>query len=252
MYVDECGNPDLKSSDNPIHRFLSLTGVIIDLDYVNSTLYRQIESLKSKYFGSHPDDPIILHRKEIVNAKHPFEVLRDKKIRKQFDTELLYFLKTWEYTVVSVCLDKQSHKETYQVWRYEPYHYCLALLLERYAIFLEQRQAQGDVMAESRGGKKDRKLKDSFSRLWKSGTEYVTPERFQIVLTSKQLKVKPKANNISDLQIADIIAHPSRTEILIENDKRDTQLAPFAKKIVAILEGKYYQHEGSIFGKKFI
>lgn len=102
MYVDECGNPDLKSSDNPIHRFLSLTGVIIDLDYVNSTLYRQIESLKSKYFGSHPDDPIILHRKEIVNAKHPFEVLRDKKIRKQFDTELLYFLKTWEYTVVSV------------------------------------------------------------------------------------------------------------------------------------------------------
>jgi len=252
MYVDECGNPDLESSDNPIHRFLSLTGVIIELDYISSTLYGQIESLKSKYFGSHPDDPIILHRKEIVNAKYPFEVLRDKKIRKQFDTELLDFLKTWKYTVVTVCLDKQSHKETYQVWRYEPYHYCLALLLERYAIFLEQRKAQGDVMAESRGGKEDRKLKDSFCRLWKGGTEYVTPERFQKVLTSKQLKVKPKANNISGLQIADIIAHPSRTEILLENSKRDTQLAPFAKKVVAILEGKYYQHEGRIFGKKFI
>lgn len=245
MYVDECGNPDLKSSDNPIHRFLSLTGVIIDLDYVSSTFYGQIESLKSKYFGSHPDDPIILHRKEIVNAKYPFEVLRDKKIRKQFDTELLDFLKTWEYIVVTVCLDKQSHKETYQVWRYEPYHYCLALLLE-------QCQAQGDVMAESQGGKEVRKLKDSFSRLWKGGTEYVTPERFQKVLTSKQLKVKPKGNNISGLQIADIIAHPSRTEILLENDKRDTQLAPFARKIVAILEGKYYQHEGRTFGKKFI
>ena len=252
MYVDECGNPDLESSDNPIHRFLSLTGVIIDLDYVNTTLYGQIESLKSKYFGSHPDDPIILHRKEIVNAKYPFEVLRDKNIRKQFDTELLDFLTNWEYTVVTVCLDKQSHKETYQVWRYEPYHYCLALLLERYAIFLEQRQAQWDVMAESRGGKEDRKLKDSFSRLWKSGTEYVTPERFQKVLTSKQLKVKPKANNISGLQIADIIAHPSRTEILIENGKRDTQLASFAVKVVAILQEKYYQYEGSIFGKKFI
>jgi hypothetical protein len=252
MYVDECGNPDLESSDNPIHRFLSLTGVIIDLDYVSGTLYGQIESLKSKYFGSHPDEPIILHRKEIVNAKYPFEVLRDKKTRKQFDTELLAFLETWDYTVVTVCLDKQTHKETYKVWRYEPYHYCLALLLERYAIFLEQRQAQGDVMAESRGGKEDRKLKDSFSRLWNGGTEYVTPDRFQKVLTSKQLKVKPKANNISGLQIADIIAHPSRTEILLENGKRSTQLAPFAKKVVAILEGKYYQQEGKTFGKKFI
>ena len=95
-------------------------------------------------------------------------------------------------------------------------------------------------------------MKDSFSRLWKDGTEYLTPERFQRVLTSKQLKVKPKANNVSGLQIADIIAHPSRTEILLENNKRDTQLAPFAKKIVAILEKKYYQYEGKIFGKKFI
>lgn len=252
MYVDECGNPDLGSSDNPIHRFLSLTGVIINLGYVSSTLYNQIESLKSKYFDSHPDDPIILHRKEIVNAKHPFEALRDKNIRKRFDAELLYFLEFWEYTVVTVCLDKQAHKETYKVWRYEPYHYCLALLLERYAIFLEQRQVQGDVMAESRGGKEDRKLKDSFSRLWKDGTEYVTPERFQRVLTSRQLKIKPKANNVSGLQIADIIAHPSRTEILLENNRRDLQLAPFAKKIVEILEGKYYQQEGRIFGKKFI
>jgi len=79
MYVDECGNPDLESSDNPIHRFLSLTGVIISLDYVREILNPQIESLKTKYFGSHPDDPIILHRKEVLNAKYPFEALRDKK-----------------------------------------------------------------------------------------------------------------------------------------------------------------------------
>lgn len=242
----------MHSSDNPLHRFLSLTRVIIDLNYVATTVHTQIESLKTKYFDSHPDDPIILHRKEILNAKYPFEVLKDKKIRKQFDSALLNYLRTWEYTVVTVCLDKKSHKETYKVWRYEPYHYCLAILLERYAMFLEQCQAQGDIMAESRGGKEDRKLKDSFSKLWKFGTEYITSERFQKVLTSKQLKVKPKTNNIAGLQIADIIAHPSRTEILIENGKRDIPLAPFANKMVPILKKKYYQQEGKIFGKKFI
>lgn len=124
--------------------------------------------------------------------------------------------------------------------------------MERYAIFLEQHQAEGDVMAESRGGKEDRRLKDSFSRLWENGTEYITPERFQKVLTSKQLKVKPKTNNISGLQIADIIAHPSRTEILLENDKLDTKLGLFANEVVTILQGKYYQYAGKIFGKKAI
>ncbi len=107
-------------------------------------------------------------------------------------------------------------------------------------------------MAESRGGKEDKRLKDSFSKLWEEGTEYVSPERFHNVFTSKQLKVKPKSNNISGLQIADIIAHPSRNEILNENDLLDRPLAPFAKKIIDILQNKYYRHQGRIFGKKYL
>jgi hypothetical protein len=72
------------------------------------------------------------------------------------------------------------------------------------------------------------------------------------VFTSKQLKVKPKSNNISGLQLADLIAHPSRNEILSENKLLDKPLAPFAKKIIRILHSKYYQHHGKVFGKKFI
>ena len=251
-YVDEVGNPDLASSENPLHRFLSLTGVIIDLNYVSRSLHPQMELLKSEYFNTHPDDPVIFHRKELLNAKHPFEALRDSEIRSRFDEALLESLNEWKYTVISVCLDKKSHKDTYQVWRYDPYHYCLALLLERFTFFLEHRNAMGDVLAESRGGKEDMRLKKSFSTLWNEGTEYMNPERFHDVLTSKQLKVKPKANNISGLQLADLIAHPSRNEILKENDLLDRPLAPFGTKVVEILQRKYYQHRGRIFGKKFI
>ena len=147
---------------------------------------------------------------------------------------------------------RRTHLETYQVWRYDPYHYCLALLLERFTFFLEQREAKGDVLAESRGGKEDMRLKKSFSRLWTEGTEYMNPERFHSVFTSKQLKVKAKANNISGLQKADIIAHPSRNEILKENDLLDRPLPPFGTKVIEILQRKYYQHQEKIFGKKFI
>lgn len=175
IYIDEVGNPDLESSENPNHRYLSLTGVIIELAQVENVVYPQMEALKVKYFSSHPDDPIIMHRKEILNAKPPFERLKENDIRSAFDHELLELFKRWEYQVISVCIDKKKHKETYSKWRYDPYHYCLAVILERYVFFLNQHERYGDVMAESRGGKEDRRLKASYEQLWESGTEYVRP-----------------------------------------------------------------------------
>jgi len=252
LYIDESGNSDLGSSENPIHRFLSLTGVIVDLAYVGTTLFPQLEALKRKYFNSHPDDPLVLHRKELLQAKFPFENLRVAETRRAFDAEFLGLLEAWEYTVITVCLDKMEHKKTYQVWTYDPYHYCLALLLERYIMFLERKKCSGDVLAESRGGKEDQRLKNSFLNLWREGTQYIGPERFQATLTSKQLKVKSKANNISGLQIADVLSHPSRSEILLENGKRMESLAPFARKIVSILNDKYYRVDEKMYGKKFL
>jgi len=252
IYIDEVGNPDLESSDNPNHRYLSLTGVIVELSHIGSAIHPQMEAIKSRYFRSHPDDPVIFHRKEMVNAKPPFETLRDPVVLEKFDRELLELLSTWDYTVISVCLDKKKHKETYTTWRYDPYHYCLAVLLERYVFYLNRVNSQGDVMAESRGGKEDRRLKDSFNRLWEHGTEYVDPPQFQRTLTSRQLKVKPKANNIAGLQLCDLVAHPSRNEILREHGQLGREMGPFANKIIEILRRKYDQRDGRTYGKKFL
>jgi hypothetical protein len=249
LYIDEVGNADLGSSDNPNHRFLSLTGVIMDLGYVKAVLHPQMESLKARYFGHHPDDPVIFHRKEMMNAKGPFRPLADSDNRARFDNALLELLDSWDYTVISVCIDKKKHKETYTTWRYDPYHYCLAVLIERYVFLLNRVQAVGDAMAESRGGKEDMRLKAAFSRLWEKGTEYMAPERIQEVFTSKELKVKAKVNNIPGLQLADLVAHPSRNEILAAQGHLDRPIAPFAQKIVRILARKYYQHEGIIEGR---
>ena len=252
IYIDEVGNPDLRSSDNPNHRFLSLTGVVVALDYVRSTLHPDLEALKVAHFGSHPDEPVILHRKEILHGKHPFEALRASDKRAAFDAHVLGHMRDWEYIVLSVCIDKRRHRDTYQVWRYDPYHYCLAVLLERFVFFLDQADGEGDVMAESRGGKEDRRLKESFLRLMERGTDFVDPDRFAKRLTSRQLKVKPKTNNIAGLQLADLLAHPSRNEILLENGYHGIKLGPFAEKVVALLAGKYYQRKGVVYGKKML
>jgi hypothetical protein len=66
IYVDEVGNSDLESSTNPNHRYLSLTGVVIDLDYVKNIVHPEMEERKTRFFDSHPDGPIIFHRKVII------------------------------------------------------------------------------------------------------------------------------------------------------------------------------------------
>jgi len=104
LYVDEVGNPDLKSSDNDEHRFLSLTGVAVELDYVSKILYPELEEIKKNYFGSHPDEPIIFHRKEIVKKKPPFIKLSDPEIAKSFNKTLIKKLESWEYSVISVII----------------------------------------------------------------------------------------------------------------------------------------------------
>jgi len=252
IYVNEVGNSDLDSSEDPNHRYLSLTGVIVDLTHIEQVIHPEMELLKARFFRHHPDEPVILHRKEMINAKGYFDALRNEDTRQQFDKALLAHLRSWTYVVVFVCLDKKRHKETYTVWRHDPYHYCLAVLLERFVFFLERAKAEGDVMAESRGGRDDLRLKDSFMRLWEKGTDYISPDRFQKVLTSKQMKVKSKINNIAGLQLADLVAHPSRNEILREQRLLERELAPFAQEVIGVLQGKYDQSGGRLFGKKFL
>ena len=45
IYVDEVGNHDLKNAHDPNERFLSLTGVIIELDHVKKTVHPELEKL---------------------------------------------------------------------------------------------------------------------------------------------------------------------------------------------------------------
>jgi hypothetical protein len=70
LYIDETGNADLKASQtDPNHRFLSLTGIIMHVDYTRSVAHPGLEGLKTTFFGHHPDEPIILHRKDFGAEK---------------------------------------------------------------------------------------------------------------------------------------------------------------------------------------
>lgn len=139
LYIDEVGNASLKTANNPNDRYLSLTGVIFSLEYVKTTLAPELEAFKQSYFGGHPDDPIVLHRKELFQSVHPFKPLLDPEISARFYAELFSLIRKWEFSSVTSVLDKFEHQERYTVWQFEPYHYCLHVLLERYVKWLEKK-----------------------------------------------------------------------------------------------------------------
>jgi hypothetical protein len=134
LYIDEVGNSDMGASQDPNHRYLSLTGVILELGYVDEVVHGQLENLKRRFFGSHADEPVILHRKELVNRKPPFEMLRNPETEAKFNLELLRLLREFEYTVITTVIDKLELQQRYQGWRFDPYHYCLHVILERYVM----------------------------------------------------------------------------------------------------------------------
>ena len=250
IYVDEVGDTGLNHIKDLEHRFLSLTGVIAESSYVRSRIHPELEDIKVRYFDSHPDDPVVLHRKALVNAKWPFQALRDPETRASFDAEMLTLLDNWDYEVITVCLDKQAFVEASLNDDYDSYHYCLTALVEVFSDWLTRCEAEGDVMIETRGSKEDKKLKDHFRDLLENGTASVSTMQFQRSLTSRELKINAKDKNIS-LQISDLIAHPSRSEILDERGLLGRVVAPFAERIVTVLAKKYYRTEGIMYGKTF-
>lgn len=249
MYIDEVGYASHKNCADEQYRYLSLTGVIIDLAYVKETVAPSLENMKRHLFDPHPDEAVILHRNDIVRKRPPFECLFDPEKRREFDHLLLSLLGELTYSVVTVIIDKQEQLDRYTVWQHDPYHYAMQVLLERYVKWLESEKAKGDVLAESRGGREDQRLMRAFARIWNEGTDYMGDERFKAALSSKELKVKLKANNIAGLQIADLLAYPSR-QALLKARKGEQLTDTFGTRIVEILnESKYLRSPtGSIRG----
>ncbi len=256
MFVDEVGHADLKASQDPKQRYLSLTGIIFKLEYHEGKVTELVERLKARHFPSRSDGaPLVFHRKELVNGNYPFDALRDPKKKEEFDSHLLWLIQNLDYAVISTTIDKLEHLNRYTVWHHHPYHYCQEVLLERYVMWLRRRGEKGDVYAESRGRREDRLLKKAFRFIYNNGSPHMRSGDFQGCLLEKEVKLYRKSANIAGLQIADLIAHPSFKVMLA---RRNRQGIPdnFGGKIGRILEESKYDRSrtGQIegYGRKWL
>lgn len=256
LYIDEVGNHDMKPTLADNERYLTLFGVIVQGSHMLNTIQPQMRAIKQAYFQQDPDDPVIFHRKEISRFRGSFSSLSDRKRRQAFGDDMLRLYESWNYTAIAVTIDKIAHFDRYSTWRYEPYHYCLATMVERFVLYLHYRNLRGDVMVEARGSKPDQRLKASFQRLWEKGTDHIPFARMQARLTSKSLKVKSKSADVAGLQLADLLAHAAHYDNLVTHGHAQSQVSDYGRQIAEILrQNKYYRgNNGEIrgYGQKML
>jgi len=244
LYIDESGDHTYNKLDTVGHRYLALLGVWFRQSDDYLAFARELDKFRDGLFGERPDNPVILHRTDIINRRGPFGILREDDKRKAFDNGLLRLIEEARFKMVCVLLDKKSHKEQY-FDPFHPYHYCLAAMLERYSGWLIYKNVVGDVMAESRGGEEDLQLKQAYRRAYESGTQHFSHEKFQLGLTSKDLKIRPKSTNIAGLQLADVLAYPVRQAVLLEKGLIKDPGDVFGKRIYEAAQRRFNCNEWS-------
>jgi len=257
LYLDESGDHvfrDEQAMAQPAHRFLALCGCFFQADHYVA-FHDEWERMKRRHFPHSPDEPILLHRIEIIKRRGPFESLREPDADRAFSEDLLQLVAEAPFHIIMVIIDKHLLRSLYPI-PLDPYTEGFGVLLQRYCRFLNHVNRRGDVMVESRGRKEDEFVKDVYRDTYARGDLQHKAEFYQRVLTTKELKLKRKPPNISGLQLADILANPLRQAILVDRGLCQTEVSSFGRRLATAVEAKFCRdpYTGSVkgYGKVFL
>jgi hypothetical protein len=170
LYFDETGTGDIYSAQkDDRQRYLSLTALVIRQDVHDTTITNSLNKLKIDIFGEE-NASIILHRREIMDKKGVFSVLKDEALRSRFDEGFKKIVSDLPIPAFTVSIDKLEHLNKYKTWQFNPYHYVMTCLLERFVLWLHRTANLGDVLGEARNPTHDGQLRRAFRRFYKEGT----------------------------------------------------------------------------------
>lgn len=233
--------------DEDCHRYLSLTGVAMEVAHAREKLEPACNLIKSLIFDQDPDDPIIFHRSDIMRKRKGFEVLNNPEKSCLFDEYIMNLIKETEYTVITAMVDKKALLSKLNWRKNHPYHFLMEILIEKYAQFLERQNSRRDIMPEGRKGKKDKSLESAFKDVCREGTYYVPNTQIsERLTTTKTIKFRYKSDNIAGQQLCDLLAYPSHMYIRSCRG-HDVRPGLFSQKIIDILTADKYDR--SKYGK---
>lgn len=244
MFIDDTGCVKDEATNHPQRRFGGIVAAIFELDYLRLRFEPGFDALRKRHFGPRVDGSLpILHLRKMKNPnpQGPFAPLLDSEKRRLWERDCLRMYRIADYNAIAVCVDKIAFYAAHPNWTGSIYEMLVGNAIERYFYFLRSK-GTGDVMAEATNGPLDKVLKDMYAKFYEHGTDHIKPEKLRPVLTSKEIKIKPKSENIAGLQFADMLA-----STCFSHCKRlhsgGPDYDPFSMTVAEIIEeSKFYRH----------
>ena len=242
MFIDDTRNVENEATNDPRRRFASITGVIFDLRYYGETFKPRFENMRLRHFGkTQKGRPPLLRRHNIISKEGPFSCLQDSAKEAAWNENCKRLYENAEYTVITTSVDKIAFYYRNPKWTGSIYQLLVQTAIERYFFFLQAQKKSGDVLAESRG-KSDLIIKEWFRSMMEKGNGYIKPLDLQRWISSKEIKMKGKGDDIAGLQLADLLAATSFSHCHRVYGGARGPLG-FSQEVALILEEKKYHRD---------
>lgn len=235
VFFDESGDRSNRIDNSAASRYFALCGCVFLMESYRNDFRPAVDRLRNAHFPEHhAEEPVILHREEIKEARGSFAALQDDARRRAFDVDLLSLIGDANYQVITVLLDKRVFFARNGRGA-DPHSACLWELLKVYCTFLISVGGSGDVMGEARDQHLDRSMKESYEFYWNECEQQFTPA--SPLSSSNELKLKIKAHDITGIQLADLLAYPLKQRMLFDRGILSS-LGTFSQEIHGRVESK--------------
>lgn len=208
LFLDESGDHSLAKVDAQYPMFV-LCGCVFDEAEHDVRATDLMNGFKEQLFGR---TDIILHTTDFCRNQKGFEQMQDHQFRKKFFAGLEDLVRQIEFKVVACALRKAEHAAKYDLAAIDPYLLSLTIVIERFIFECDRRGTDGILVVESRNSILDNALELAFLNLKIQGTYYVRGTRIKDRV--KNLAFKGKQQNITGLQLADVLATPIGRHVL--------------------------------------
>ena len=215
VFLDECGSHSLTSKED-FKAFVLAAVIVPDEDYPK--LDERWKRWKADNLGS-PNK--IIHEPDMRRGIGPFYFNKDATKRSLVLQSLRELLTELDFVAIACVVNRPEYVAQVGLNNLDeslpahPYLMALDFLMERLVMVLERQfnGARTHVVAEARGPLEDAILQYEYVRLQLDGTSYIADSWFRQQL-APAIGFKPKKENCTGLQLADLLARPCGEKIL--------------------------------------
>jgi len=215
LFLDESGDHNLSVIDQQYPLFV-LGGIIVDKEYAEGELERELRAFKRDIFGR---EDIILHTADITRNRLGFERMIEPVFRGAFYQKLNAVMRRLEYQAVACVIRKDEHLRAYGVAALDPYLLSLDVLVERFCLEIGDVAGGGAIIAERRGPTLDHQLELAWLNLKVQGTRFLQAKAIERRIFG--LNLRDKTDNVAGLQLADLVVTPVGRYVLGKTIKED-------------------------------